>query len=207
MHNTTSIKEYFVSRKTLTMILFVLGVQMHQKISAQQIFSSQLHEIRITTNSSTWFDTLQEYYNYALNGADQRYIPIEITLDGTTLQNVGFRFKGKYYNYGFPGKKKPFRLDFNEFVKGQDFQGLKKLNLNNLAGDPSFLLEYIAYHMFRYLGIPVPRTSFCKLYINNFYWGCYEIVEEPDKRFLDENFGQHDGNLFEAIKSTELDRK
>ena len=166
-----------------------------------------LHEIRITTVEEHWFDSLQVYFDRALNGAGQQFLPATIIADSDTLHEVGFRFKGKYSNYGFPGKKKPFRLDFNKFEKGQHLQGLKKLNLHNLAGDPSFLREFMAYDLFAYLGIAVPRVSFTKLYINNEYWGCYEIVEEPDKVFLEHNFHNKNGNLFECVKTSSLSWK
>lgn len=194
-------KSVLLLRKSflLCLVMCTSGV-----LFSQNIFSNKLHEIRITTDREYWFDTLQSYYNLALNGAPQRFIPTHISIDGVLLDSVGLRFKGKYSNYGFPGRKKPLRLDFNKFLPGQDFQGLKKLNLHNLAGDPSFLREYMAYDLFRYLGIPASRVSFCRLYIDDIYWGCYEIVEEPDKQFLNYHFRTKKGNLFEAVKTTGL---
>jgi len=188
---------------TLVFALFSAVSGNSQKILDRHV----LHDIRIEVSQESWFDSLQTYFNQALNGADNRFLPATVITDGDTLYEVGFRFKGKYSNYGFPGNKKPFRLDFNEFIKGQDFQGLKKLNLHNLAGDPSFLREFMAYDLFAYLGIAAPRVSFTRLYINNVYWGCYEIVEEPDKVFLAHNFGNKNGNLFECVKTSTLSWK
>lgn len=175
--------------------------------TAQDIFSkSRLHEIRITVSESGWYDSLQSYYNAALAGEAHRFVKIGIVLDGDSLEDVGFRMKGKYSNYGFPGAKKPFRIDFNKFSEDQEFQGLKKLNLHNAAGDPSFLREYMAYDLFEYLNVPAPRASFAKVYINNEYWGCYQVTEEPDKTFIKRHFSGK-GNLFECVKSTNLNWK
>lgn len=178
------------------------------RIEAQQIFNPrELHTIQVFCAEANWFDSLQVYYDAAQNGAANRFVKVQTVIDNDTVPNVGLRFKGKYSNYGFPGPKKPFRLDFNEYDSDQKYEGLTKLNLHNCAGDPSFLREYMAYDLLRYVDVPAPHASFCKLYINGAYWGCYEIAEEPDKVFLKKNFGNKNGNLFECTGGTRLDWK
>lgn len=205
MHSTKLITQYLPKVKTPVFWLFLLASLSVFSANAQDIFTkAKLHEIRITTPDGQWYDSLQKFYNAALAGNKHQFVNATVTLDGETVSNVGFRMKGKYSNYGFPGDKKPFRLDFNKFAPNQEFQGLKKLNLHNGAGDPSFLREYMAYDLFAYLGIPAPRASFAKLYINDQYWGCYQITEEPDKTFLKRHFSSKKGNLFECVQSTNL---
>lgn len=194
-----------------TYVLFALlvlagGLYSRPLKGQQDVFDrDRLHEVHIYVSEEDWFEKLEEYYNAALEGADKRFLKALVRIDGEQVSDAGVRFKGNYSNQGFPGKKKPFRLDFNTFRKGQSFQGLTKLNLHNLAGDPSFLREYIAYGLFGHLGIPAPRLSFTRLYINDRYWGCYLLVEEPDKVFAENRFGKPAGNLFEAISGTGLD--
>lgn len=207
MHPICTSKTVFrVKKRSLKCAFTLLTCLVLHPLNAvsQRIFSPELHRIDLKIEEEQWFDSLQVYYDQALNGAKKKFLSVQAVFDGDTLQNVGLRFKGKYSNYGFPGKKKPFRLDFNKFVDAQEFQGLKKLNLHNLAGDPSFLREYMAYDLMRYLGVKASRTSFTELYINGAYWGCYEIAEEPDKQFLKYNFNTKKGNLFECIKTTSL---
>jgi spore coat protein CotH len=178
--------------------------------SAQSIFdSSVLHEIRLRFTGASWYDTLAQYYTNAANGAPKQFLPVGIRIDGNDLAyQSGIRFKGEYSYTGFPGKKKPFRIHFNKIKGSQDYQGIKKINLHNLAGDPSFLREYISYGLMRSMGIAASRTAFTKLYINDVYWGCYLIVEEPeDKLFLKNGFGTSSGNLFEAASTTRLSWK
>lgn len=180
------------------------------KINAQSIFdSSVLHEIRLQFPETNWYDTLAQYYTNAANGASKQFLPVRIQIDGNDLANQsGIRFKGEYSYTGFPGRKKPFRIHFNKIKSSQDYQGIKKINLHNLTGDPSFLREHISYGLLRSMGIAASRTSFTKLYINNIYWGCYLIVEEPeDKLFLKNGFGTSSGNLFEAASTTRLNWK
>jgi hypothetical protein len=183
------------------MVVFV------NNLYAQSIFDREkLHSIHLFLSDQNWFDTLQVFYDAGLTGADKKTLPAHIIVDGDTLpSDIGIRFKGHYSNYGFPGKKKPFRLHFGKYEEDQDYQGIKKLNLHNLAGDPSFLREFVAYDFLRSIGIAASRTSFTQLYINDVYFGCYLIVEEPeDKSFLKQNFGTDKGNLFDAAESTDL---
>lgn len=204
MYPKKLITHYFMTERK-HIFLFWMFMLLAFQSGAQDIFTtSRLHEIRITVAEKGWYDSLQKYYDKALTGARHQFVSVTVNIDGETLPEVGLRMKGKYSNYGFPGVKKPFRLDFNKFVSKQEFQGLKKLNLHNMAGDPSFLREFMAYDLFQYLGIAAPRASFAKLYINDVYWGCYGIVEEPDKTFLKRNFAEKKGNLFECVQSTNL---
>lgn len=174
---------------------------------AQDIFdSSRLHEIRITFTQDTWFDILSQYYEESNFTDDKKTLKAKIQVDAISLpEDISIRFKGVYSYQGFPGKKKPFRLNVSKYDKAQTLNGTKKFNLHNLAGDPSFLREFIAYDFLRYQGIPASRTAFTKLYINDSYWGCYLIVEEPeDDFFLQQNFNTDKGNLFEADTTTQL---
>ncbi len=194
-----------VVKECFLLLLLCFGFSQSALSQDQDVFDkTRMHQVEIFTEDSVWFDSLQSYYNAALHGAKHRYTKNTVIIDGVCLQHVGLRFKGKYSNYGFPGKKKPFRLDFNEFLSNQEFQGLKKLNLHNHAGDPSFLREFMAYDLFTHLGIEVPQCSFAELYIDNVYWGCYLIVEEPNKPFLEKHFGNKSGNFIECVQTSPL---
>jgi len=198
----------------LTKILFIICValapvaQWCSTAYAQDIFDPYtLHEIRIEIAQTGWFDTLDQWYDASLDGSAKQFMAAGITIDGNTLKkSSGIRFKGQYSNTGFPGLKKPFRIHFNKFSDKQDYEGIKKINLHNLAGDPSFLREFVSYDMLRYAGIAAPRVSFTKLFINNTYWGCYLIAEEPeDKLFLKQNFNTDEGNLFDNADDTRME--
>ncbi|MFT3678862.1 MAG: CotH kinase family protein [Ferruginibacter sp.] len=196
--------------KKLFVFIAILTCTKGYTLYAQEIFNqSVLHEIHLNFQQQGWYDTLAQYYIDAADGSSRKYLPVKMNIDGVDIKNdAGIRFKGEYSYTGFPGKKKPFRIHFNKIKSSQDYQGIKKINLHNLAGDPSFLREYVSYGLLRSMGIPASRTSFTKLYINNTYWGCYLIVEEPeDNLFLKQNFGSKDGNLIEAAATTRLNWK
>jgi hypothetical protein len=50
--------------------------------------------------------------------------------------------------------------------------------------------------LFRRMGIPAPRESHTRLYINGAYAGLYTIVEEVDQPFLMRNLGEEGGFLY-----------
>jgi len=142
------------------------------------------------------------------NHETSEYIEADLTItdaSGTHLyENVGIRLKGNS-SMSHPGKKKPFKIDFNEFVTGQDHDGLKKLNFSNAFKDPSFLHEKIFFDVSRAAGMHAPRTNFANVYFNGELWGFYTVVEQIDDRFLERNFGDDNGNLFKSTSEGSAD--
>lgn len=133
------------------------------------------------------------------NYADETYLEAEFQWGELSLGEVGVRLKGGSSYTMNPTMKKSFKIDFDEFVEDQNIQGVYKINLNCNFNDPSFVREAAAYWICRASGIPCPRTSFAALYINGDYWGLYTLVEQFDKHFIEERFGEsEDGNLWKG---------
>ena len=59
--------------------------------------------------------------------------------------------------------------------------------------------------MFRMHGIPSPRVSHVKVFIQDEYWGIYAIIEQIDKRYLKRNFANKNGNLWKNKGSSNLE--
>ncbi len=172
----------------------------------QSIFNANVvHEVRLTIEIENYWEILETNYQNYLENNSKVYIPVDIEIDNEDLDSVGLRFKGHYSNTGFEGVKKPFKLDFNEFIKDQTFNGIKKMNLQNFAADPSFLRDYTSYFIFKQFNIISPRAAYAKLYINDQYWGLYLIVEQIDDMFLEDNFKISNGNLFKCVNDTKLE--
>ena len=115
-------------------------------------------------------------------------------MDGEVLQQVGVRSRGK----GSRNAEKPgLLIDTNRYVSNQEFHGLKKLVLDNVIQDGSFLHEPLAYQVFEAMGIASPAISYTRLTVNDEFWGVYWLVENIDKNFLAARFGgDKEGNLF-----------
>jgi spore coat protein H len=133
-------------------------------------------------------------------------IPSTVTVFGETLVDCGLKFKGNGSLWG-SGDKKPWKVDVNEFVDGQEYQNLKMLLFNNNFEDPSMLREKMAYDMLQFAGVDAGFTRFVEVWIDihgdgvePIYWGVYTMVERVDKKFLANRFGQeNDGdNLYKA---------
>ena len=135
-------------------------------------------------------------------GVDHQYGRADVTIDGETMQGVGLRYKGNgTFVVGHKTGKYSFKIDFNEYREDASFRGLRKLNLNNQATDPSMMREALSYELFREAGISCSRVSFARVSLTvpgakeREAKGLYTIVEQVDKRFLKDRFGEADGLL------------
>ena len=180
----------------LTALLFtLLSSTILAQNSGDEMFDiSVLHEVRIDFEDADFFNIMVSNYDQTPEGGSVPYLMGSVTIDGTPVDSVGVRFKG-FTSY-FADIKKPIKIDFNEFVPGRRYDGLRKLNLNNATGDPSMQRDVICYHILREMGVKAPRASYSRVYLNDEYWGIYQSIEQVDKEFIQNNFTNDDGNLF-----------
>lgn len=153
--------------------------------------SSQIHTIKIYFSQTGWYDSLIAY-----KPLDKKMMG-DVDIDGTFLDSVGIQFKGNS-SFNAPGIKKPWKIDFNEYVSGTKYDGLKTINLNNAMGDPSFMREKIFDDFCRTVGIEGPRATYANVFVNDTLWGFYTLVEQVDKTLLKTQIGNNDGNLFKG---------
>ncbi len=123
-----------------------------------------------------------------------------VTVDGEIHTQVGIRKKGFL---GSLSKVKPaLKVRFDKFVDGQVLGGaMKRLTLNNVQQDPSMLNTCMAYHVFAAAGLPAPRCNFATVAVNGENLGLYVHVESMKTAFLDRNFSDPSGNLYEGTVS------
>jgi hypothetical protein len=190
-------------RKSLFLIIlhtvFFFNASSGQVPGNQLFDNSKVHEIQIVSVYENLRDSLDANYmfSFGMNQFQIRdipYAPAKLIIDGADLDTLGIRYKG--FNSWWHSVKKPIKIDINRYKTGQEFDGLKKFNLHNGSGDPSFIRENLDYKILRSLGIKAPRTSYAKVFIDTAYLGLYRIVEQVDNTFLDVNFGNHNGNLY-----------
>lgn len=126
------------------------------------------------------------------------YVPADIVLDGEAVPNVGIRLKGRWGSWRSIDAKAAFKIDINKFVPGRRFHGLEKLTLNNMVVDCTMNREEVAWYVMDALGIPAPRTGYIWVTLNGADYGLYLNVETVDDRFLERQFSDPEGNLYEA---------
>lgn len=202
-------------KKTLLFVLlasFIFIQSSFAQKSGDQLFNnSYIHKIEVNFYDDDYWSKLESNYNEIADSvtAKKKYLPAEIIIDGNKLDTVGVRHKGFSSNWGIEDSKspmkKPFKIDINEFVKGQKYDGLKKFSLNNGYEDPTLMRDFLALKLMRDAGVPAPRVSYANLYLNGKHWGVYLIVEQVDKTFLKKHFSSNKGNLYKCVNNSRLE--
>ena len=154
--------------------------------STDDLFNiAALQRVDLLVNSQDW-------EKLKANFQENTYYPTDLRWNGLTVRNIDIRSRG----LGSRSATKPgLRVDFDRYASSQTFLGLKSIVLDNLTQDPSGIKESVTMRMFARMGVPAPRESFTRLYVNNELIGLYAIVESVDKDLLARIFGAVDGNI------------
>ena len=139
----------------------------------------------------------------------EEYVPGSVTYEGETYDQVGIRYKGAFASLArcfTDGERNDLctklnlKLKFNEYVPGQRFHTMKRVNLHAMDGDPSFMRETLSYEAFRNHGVFAPRTSYVSLEVNGEFLGLFLAVEQIDGRFTRNRFEDGGkGNLYKEV--------
>ncbi len=191
-------------RHLLLSLFLTIGViaETWAQYEGDELFDeSYIHEIRIVASIS--LENLFSNFLDELNATDFSYAMVSVTIDGTELDSIGVRVKGGLTAFN---SKKPLKLDFNEFVQGRKYDGLKKINLHQGGMEQSFMREALAYGLMRNAGLKTVRTSYTKVFFNNAYQGIYTIIEQVDDDFVKNHFASDKGTLYKT-RGAELEVK
>jgi len=136
----------------------------------------------------------------------------EFTAEGKTYKDVALRYKGNGSYLPTMNKlKRNFKVELDRYSDSQRFQGLKTINLNAGAADPTRNRESVAYGIYRAAGVAAPRTSFAEVTLSaegkwdKEYLGLYTMVEQVDKAFLKNHFKDDTGLLLKPERMRGLD--
>lgn len=196
-----------LSMLMMLLIFFsILSCTLHaeEKESYQELFQKdQVIDILIEMDETD----LQDMRNYPQN---EEYHAADVTVDGITVENAGIRTKGNMTLNSVANsdsERYSYRIQFNKYVKGNKLLGLDELCLNNGYSDASYMREYLHYEILRSLGMNVPETVFCRVYLNGEYAGFYLAVEGLGSAFLKDNFGENykDGNFYKMDEGATLE--
>lgn len=149
-------------------------------------------------------DSLAEILSPGNEGSDHEYMAtFTFSRDEFTesIDSVGFRLRG---NTSRRSQKKSFKVSMNTFIRGQQFMGVEKINLNGEHNDPSIARAHFSWYLFRNSGVPASRSGHVELYINGEYKGLYLNVEHVDEEFVELRFGNNNGNLYKCLWPADL---
>lgn len=160
---------------------------------------SQVRRVDISLTTSNW-------NMLWLDPKAKTTVPADAVIFGETLKNIGFRMRGQF-SLAMSGEKKPWKIDTDFYVDGQEYHNLKQLMFLNNIGDASMIQEKLAYDAMHFAGIPSSNVAFAELWIDLVdddqpatFWGVYTMVERVDKKFLANRYGRDfdSGNLYKA---------
>jgi spore coat protein CotH len=156
--------------------------------SADTLFDGDaLHDIRILINS-------KDLQQLRLRSDENTFYAADLQWQNLRIRNVGIRSRG---GESRSPTKPGLEIEFARYVTGQRFLGLDTLVLDNLWQDPAMIRERVAMAFFKRAGVPAPRATFARVFINSAYQGVYAVIEGVDASFLERNFDDKTGYLFE----------
>ena len=95
--------------------------------------------------------------------------------------------------------KRSWRIILDAEGRGNQLAGMTRINLKAMYNDPSQMREALAWRLFGDADIPAPRHTYAKLAFDTSYRGLFSVIEQVDKRFLKDRFGEnHRGNLYKT---------
>ncbi len=151
-------------------------------------------DVNVVISEDDWQDILD-------NAKDEEYHSADITVNGTTVKNVGFRTKGLSSLNSVAqsdSNRYGFKVKLDEYVDGQSLNGLDMFVLNGSFSDPSYMREYLTYSASAYLGCDTPDISYCNLYLNGELFGFYLMIESYDDSFVERYTDSDDTVLYKA---------
>lgn len=173
------------------------GTVTEQSQQDQHVFvEDKVVDVNITIADEDFQDMLD-------HASDEEYHSATVDYNGKTITNVGIRTKGNLSLRSVvqmdDSDRYSFKLSFDEYISGQNLYGLDKINLNNNYSDASYMREFLAYEMSEMLGLPTPKHSFVRIYVNDTYKGLYLAVEQVDDQFIETHYEDTTGTLYKGL--------
>ncbi|MDD4296732.1 MAG: CotH kinase family protein [Ruminiclostridium sp.] len=166
---------------------------------ATRIFGTDIISIEIIADEADWQEMLE-------NAISEQYIMADVVVNGTKFQNVGVRPKGNSslsQVASSDSNRYSFRLQFDEYIKGQTCFGLDSFVINNILGDNTYMKEYVSYELMKEISVDAPYFGFADIKVNGKGWGLYLAVETYGDSYEARTFGTTRGMMYN-VKNMEM---
>lgn len=134
---------------------------------AEEIDKTKIMSLSIDADEAEWQKMLD-------SASEEQYISANVTINGTTITNVGIRPKGnsslKQIVNDDTSDRFSFKIKFDEYVKDQTWEGLDTLVVNNMISDNSYMKEYVSYDIMSEIGVDTPLFAFANIKVNGNAW-------------------------------------
>ncbi len=182
----------------IAVLFFLPNLQVEKATKGNTYTESVFDQSKVTTVDITLAD--EDLDSILENPTEKEIVNADVTIDGETVKNVGFRTKGNLSLNSVvqmgDSDRYSWKIDFDYYQEDQDLHGLKKLALNNNYSDPTYMREYLSYELMDKMDIATPGHSYMYMTINGKEWGLYLGVEAIEETFLTTNFTDGTGDLY-----------
>jgi hypothetical protein len=141
----------------------------------------------------------------------REYYPGNVVVDDDRYDGAGVRTKGGCGSSRTLDGKPSFKINLSwadpavgACAAERRSHGLKRLTMNNMVQDRSYVHERLAYRFYQLMGVPTPRANYTRVHVNDELYGLYNHIESIDRRFLSRWFADNDGMLYEGTYSCDL---
>ncbi len=160
---------------------FVEAMSYQAAMPYEEMFDQfEILQVEIELTQEDWEDILA-------NPLAEEYKPCDVRINGTLYTDLAVRTKGNTSLSQVASSdsiRYSFKLEFDHYDGNKTWNGLDKLVLNNLYCDAAYVKEYMAYDIFRAIGVAVPYYAFADIQINGADFGCYLALEAVEDSFL-----------------------
>ncbi|TPX05307.1 hypothetical protein FJ656_07225, partial [Schumannella luteola] len=158
--------------------------------------TSLVHDIRVEDDDTVLEDLVATF----LASGEKDWGSVTVTIDGTTLDDVGIKLKGnsslRTVSAETPLAEVPWILRLDEFVDGQSYQGETELVIRGNSSETS-LNEAVALGLLRASGLAAENAVAARFRVGDEQAALRLVVENPTGAWADEEFGTA-GQLYKA---------
>ncbi len=140
----------------------------------------------------------------ALRETPRSWVEADLHFNDVVVARVGLRLKGSA-SFQDVDRKPAMKIKMAEYVPEQRLHDLERLTLNNEVHDPSMMSENLGFRAFRENGAPAPRTGYAAVTLNDRYLGLYALIESMDDDFMEANWPDAEGGLWEMTRNCDFD--
>ena len=170
------------------------------------------HNIEIVVSPGNYLTIVNDYQRQGL----KTWVPADITIDGTLIENIGIRLKGNSTlrelernsrGWGRSGRMSnasfdnpstlPFAVSFDEFEDGLAYQGREELAIRPARTGSTNINEALTLQLIADSGQISQDYSWVEFSVNGYPTSTRLVIENPDKRYA-ESLGMGSGVLYKS---------
>ena len=119
-----------------------------------------------------------------------------VEIDGIIVENAGIRKKG--FLGSIFSSAPSVKIETDKYVENVNFNLTKSITLNNNSQNKTRIWTSLALMIYKFANYPTPRANLANVTINNESFGIYTHIESLNEKFLQREFGNSSGHLYEG---------